>query len=110
MTAVRVDQPRHRPCQPIDVPLRAEKERMRDPDERRCRRPFGDGTCGRCHRSGEARIEPPVFRGAIDRLIPGRRGRKSRGTEIREELLARREDFEIWSQIVLDALPELLVR
>jgi predicted NUDIX family phosphoesterase len=32
------------------------------------------------------------------------------GFATREELLARREDFEIWSQIVLDALPELLAR
>lgn len=32
------------------------------------------------------------------------------GFATREELLARRESFETWSQIVLDALPELLVR
>ena len=32
------------------------------------------------------------------------------GFATREELLARREDFETWSQIVLDALPELLAR
>ena len=32
------------------------------------------------------------------------------GFSTREELLARREGFETWSQIVLDALPELLAR
>ena len=32
------------------------------------------------------------------------------GFATREELLARREGFETWSQIVLDSLPELLVR
>lgn len=32
------------------------------------------------------------------------------GFATREELLARRESFETWSQIVLDALPELLAR
>jgi predicted NUDIX family phosphoesterase len=32
------------------------------------------------------------------------------GFATREELLARRESFETWSQIVLDALPELLER
>ena len=32
------------------------------------------------------------------------------GFATREELLARREGFETWSQIVLDSLPELLAR